>query len=230
MPRAHNSTAARGIAVSDDQHFDDVDYQDDAPESGRKQGMSTGAKVAIILGICVGVAMLVCCGVAAYFMRQVTKAMTTEPAEIAAIRDGIVSQIDVPADYGPMMGMDFTMAGQGMKMVLYGQGTEENPEKLLILMKMMVAADAEQMRREMEKSAGQQRQIVVESSETKTVTIDGQEVDFRFAKGELDNGTPVREVSGAFSGEGGAVMLMLIVPEEEWDERAAIDMLESIKK
>ncbi|MCA9052782.1 MAG: hypothetical protein KDA75_03045 [Planctomycetaceae bacterium] len=222
--------------MSNEPEFDDVDYEADAdaPSSRKrtraKEGMSTGAKVAIILGICAGVLLLVCCGAGFYFFGKIGKSLTEDPAEIESIRQDIVSQIDIPAGFAPAAGFDFSIAGQGMKMAIYGQGTEQNPSHMLMLMKMSIQADPEQMRQEMQKSAGRQQTINVESSETKTVTIDGQEVDFRFAKGKTDKGVAVREVSGAFAGNGGAVMLLMLVPEEDWDEAQAIQVLESIKK
>lgn len=220
--------------MSNEPEFDDVEYEAEEPSSRKKaqakQGMSTGAKVAIILGICAGVLLLVCCGAGFYFAGKVGQAITQDPAEIDKIRQEIVSQIDIPAGLAPAAGMDFSIAGQGMKMAVYGQGAQENPTHMLLLMKMTIQADEEQMRQEMQKSAGRQQTINVESSETKTVTIDGQEVDFRFAKGKSDKGVAVREVSGVFAGNGGAVMLMMLVPEEEWDEAEAIRVLESIKK
>lgn len=198
----------------------------------RKPGWSTGTKVAVILGGCGVVLMLVCCGVFGYFGVQLRKSMTVDPTEVVAIRDGIITSITLPAEFQPQMGMNLTLAGQGMKMAVFGETSDPNAGgTALVLMQMMIAADEAQMRQELEKSMGRQQKVAIESSETKTVTIDGAMVDFVFAKGTTQQGSkPLRQVTGVFPGKTGTVMLMLFVPEDKWDAQQVLGILESIKK
>lgn len=220
--------------MSNEPHFDEAHDEGDVSRAAPKKGMSTGAKVAIILGIVFGVCLLVCCGVGGYFANKVGNAMTQDPAKIATIQQSMLTAIEIPADYTPRMAMDFSLAGQGMKMAVYspGSGPEPSPSEMLMLMSMNITADEAQMQQQMEQSmGGQQNQIQEESSETKPVQIDGAERSVRFAKGKArQGGAAVRQVSAVFPGKEGTVMLMQIVPEEKWDEAAAIKLLESIKK
>lgn len=220
--------------MSNEPHFDESHDDGDITPSGKKKGMSTGAKVAIILGIVFGICLLVCCGVGGYFANKVGNAMTQDPAKIATIQQSMLTSIDLPAEYTPRMAMDFSLAGQGMKMAIYspGSGAEPNPAEMLMLMSMNVTADEAQMQQQMEQSmAGQQNQIQEESSETKMVTIDGIERSVRFAQGKArQGGQAVRQVSAVFPGKEGTVMLVQIVPEEKWDEATVTKMLGSIKK
>ena len=220
--------------MSNEPRFDDIPDEGDVSRSPAKKGMSTGAKVAIILGCVFGVCALLCCGVGGYFMYKASQAVTMDPVQIAAIQQTMLTNIDLPADYAPKMAMDFTMAGQGMKMAIYspGAGQEPDPTQMLMLMQMKITADEAQMQQELERSGGgQQNQINVESSETKMVTIDGTERSVRFAKGKAQQGgAAVRQVSAVFPGKEGTVLLNWIVPEETWDEAAAMQLLQSIKK
>lgn len=217
--------------MSADSQFDDFSGHEASPGApAAKRGWSTGAKVALILGGCVGLLMLLCCGFFGYMGFKVSKSMTVEPAAINAIRDTVITSIDLPPEFKPQMGMDLTLAGQGMKMVMFGDSTDpQQGGTVLMLMQMMVAADEAQMRRELEKSMGSQQKIQIESSETKTLTVDGTMIDFLFAKGKMQD-KAVRQVTGVFAGKTGTVMLMLFVPEEKWDESKVIGILESLKK
>jgi hypothetical protein len=160
--------------------------------------------------------------------------VTDDPARVNAIRDSIVSSIDLPPGLQPQGGMDFSIAGQGMRMAAYSSAAEPDSGRtgtLLMLMQMTIQADEAQMRRELETKMGAQTAINVESTETKSLTIDGQMVDFKFSKGTTNQGAhPVRQVTGVFPGKQGTVMLILLVPESDWNEMQVISMLESIKK
>jgi hypothetical protein len=143
----------------------------------------------------------------------------------------MISSINLPETYRPQMGMDLAIAGQGMRMAVYGNTAEPGAGgTMLMLMQMTIAADEAQMRRELQKSMGNQQQINIESSETRTLTIEGEMVDFKFAKGTTDKGDAMRQVTGVLAGKQGTLMLMLIVPEADWDEEEVVGILESIKK
>jgi F0F1-type ATP synthase membrane subunit c/vacuolar-type H+-ATPase subunit K len=216
-----------------DEQFDEFTPDGDAPRPAKKKGMSTGAKVAIVLGIAGGVCLLVCCGVVGFFVNKVQKSITVDPAAVAKIRESILTSINLPADFNPKMGMDLTIAGQGMKMAVFGRGAGPEPQDgaMLMLMQFPAGADPQQMQQQMERNMGKQTQIKVESTESKLVQIDGSEVKFEFVKGKTqDGGQDVRQVTGVFPGKQGMVMLMLLLPDADFDEAAVTSMLESIQK
>jgi hypothetical protein len=204
----------------------------DRDAAAPQPGWSTGKKVAVILGSCCAALMLACCGVFGYLGFQLRQSVTDDPAEVIAIRDQIVTAITLPAEYKPQVGMNLTLAGQGMRMAMFGETSDPNTGgAALMLMHMMVTANEAQMQEDLDNSLGRKTNVQVESSETKSVTIDGTMVNFVFAKAKTqESGKPLRQVTGVFPGKTGTVMLMLFVPEEKWDEEQVLGILESIKK
>ncbi len=191
-----------------------------------KRGMSTTAKVLLILGGVFGVMMLLCCGGALWFYSKM--GITQNPQQVQAIQRQIVD-IQVPEGYQPQMGMDMSVGPVTMKMAVF-----VSEGGMLMLMQMPEQSSEEEMRQKMEESLQQQgknQQINVDSRKTRTVVVDGQEVEFDFIEGtHADSGGKVRQVIGQFPGRGGTVMLMLVVPEDQWDEDEVMEMLQSIKR
>ncbi len=198
------------------------------PEGGPpKRGMSTGVKVLLIFGGVFGVLAITCCGFGIWIYNKFSNAMTTDPEQVVAIQQAIVA-MDVPQHLPPQVGMDINIWGIEMKMVVFAAAGGE----VLTLMQMAGAqsdpATQQQMQAEMKKQ-GKQPGMKVDSTETRTVTIGGEEVPFEFSTGtEEKSGRPTRQVSGAFEGRDGAVLLQYIVPEDEWDEDQVMTMLRSI--
>jgi hypothetical protein len=93
----------------------------------------------------------------------------------------------------------------------------------------------EQMLRAMRQQQGQQPgqlndELNEESSETREFTINGEKVPFEFIKGTgADHARAFRQVVGIFRVKAGTVMVMLMVPEGEYDEPAVVRMIESIR-
>ncbi len=213
-------------------------------EPPRKQGMSSTAKVLIILASIAGVCMLACCGGGVFVWFKAKDAIqnfaqnftTNDPQEIRA-RTAKIVHIDIPVTFPPMQAFDWFV----MKQIIYG-----NPNRsMLMIMEMspqMQAGDggtAKQQRDAMLKQLKQQQgqqsgnvntDLNEESSETREFTIGGEKVPFEFIKGTAaQGGTPTRQVVGVFQGRQGMVMLMLMVPESDYDEAAVVRMLESIR-
>ncbi|MFV0446585.1 MAG: hypothetical protein ACK5Q5_23695, partial [Planctomycetaceae bacterium] len=65
---------------------------------------------------------------------------------------------------------------------------------------------------ELEKNMGREANIKVESTEEKTVMVDGAETKFSLVKGTQEDGSEVRQIPGVFPGKSGSVMLMHTVP------------------
>lgn len=213
-------------------------------EPPRKQGMSSTAKVLIILGSIAGVSLLVCCGGVAFFYWKFQDAIshfaenftTTNPQEIRDRTANIV-RIDIPEEFPPIQAFDWFV----IKQVVYG-----NQQKNSILMimemspQMLGGADAgnakqqrdamlQQLKQQQGQQPGMNTDFKEESSETREFTIDGEKVPFEFIKGTGQGGAPTRQVVGVFKGREGLVMLMLIVRESDFDEAAVVRMIESIR-
>ena len=95
----------------------------------------------------------------------------------------------------------------------------------------------EQMQQAFRQQAGQHQQnaqFKIESSETKTLKVDGQDRDFLFAKGAMTPqggaGIPVRMVTGMFPSKGGMGFIQYSIDEAAYDEAAVIKTIESIHK
>jgi len=202
----------------------------DQPYPPEKQGMGCLPKVLIGLAVGGAVCLALCCGLGWYFTSQAMKT-TEEPAEIEEIRRGIVN-IDLPEDMPPSFGGEFNFGMFQMEMAGYG----EQQGKFLMLMQMQVAGlSEEEMKQQFRQQAAQQQNesVRITNSETRTLTIDGQPEEFVFAEGmmQTDEGeTPIRQVTGTFPSREGHGFLMLIVPEEEWNEDEVVEMIESIRK
>jgi hypothetical protein len=220
--------------------------EDFLSEPPRKQGMSSTAKVLIILGSIAGVSLLACCGgvvfvgwkfqeVAKNFAANLT---TNDPQEVRA-RTARIMHIDIPEQFPPMMALDLVF----MKEIIYG--TPNNPNKPMLLIVQIDkgflgqqgGANTKQQRQEILQQMKQQGQqsgnmntdIDEESSETREFTIDGEKVPFEFIKGTARGGGPSRQVVGVIPGREGVIMLMMMVPESDYDEAAVVRMLESIR-
>jgi hypothetical protein len=212
-------------------------------EPPRKQGMSSTAKVLIILGSIAGVCLLACCGGVAFvgwkfqdFAKNFAANFTTNnPDEIRA-RTAKIVHIDIPEQFPPTLAFDLFF----MKEIVYGHPEKSKMVLILEFDKSMLgpqgAGTAKQQREEILRQMKQQGQqpgnmnteLDEESSETREFTIDGEKVPFEFIKGTARGGGPTRQVVGVFPGREGMVMLMVMVPESDYDEAAIVRMLESI--
>ncbi len=92
------------------------------------------------------------------------------------------------------------------------------------------------MQQSFRQQAGQQQnaQFRIDSSETKTVKINGEDRDFLFAKGTITppggQPTPARMITGMFPAKTGMGFIQYSIDETKFDEAAVIKTLESIHK
>ena len=222
------------MARNDGEFEDDRDMgEEDSKPRRRRAEPSGGTNWGKILLILFGIGLLsivLCCGGGFYMFKD---AGTDDPAKIALIQKEIV-EIDIPADLQPAVGVNVNLFFMKMKMAVY------NPQSAtsLMLMQMQLAGQSkEQMQASFKQQAGQQQQnrdFRMESSETKTVKIDGQDVDFLIAKGTLNSqgaaAVPVRMVTGMFPSKDGMGFIQYSIDEEKYDKAAVIKTLESIHK
>ncbi|RPI81771.1 MAG: hypothetical protein EHM42_10200 [Planctomycetaceae bacterium] len=197
--------------------------------------MDTTTKVVLIMLTVGGVAMFLCCGglmVGGWcFACSVSQSITMNPVDVRAATDEIVT-IDIPDGFEPKQSMRMDMLG--MKMAIYGR--PDAPNAVILIMQNRFAFDVndEQQRKQMFDAMRQQAglpagQEGASTSETRDIEIDGQEVPFQFTT--LDqNGQKVRQVMGFVPLKSGMVMIMIMVPEEQYDEDQIVAMLESIRE
>lgn len=193
----------------------------------KKRGMSTGAKVAIILVVVFGGFAVLCCGGMALTGWWFSKMVITDPKEVAAKKDQIAT-IDIPARLKPAFAMDMTVP-VAVTMVIYA----DDAGNILSL----GTGDDDQranMQRSMEQSlqkqrkSGTQQNMVVRDTRVKTVTVRGEKFEFSIQTGTAGAQPRVR-VNGEFPGDNGRVVLMLDADANVVSDADIDKMLESIK-
>jgi len=218
--------------MSNDSFNDDID-------DGRtaKPGMSTGVKVLIGVLVGGGLLSLLCCGGFVYFGMNAVEIVNT-PAEVEAMTQEIV-KIQIPEGFNGVSGFKFEMFGVGMKMVAY-TGPNEGSSILIMESKQpgggSAEAQMEQFQNQMEQQGQgeggefQQEGLTDRESETRTLTVGGAPVEFTFAKGKGEqSGVETRQVSGVIEGKEGAVIIMIQIPEADYNEEEIVKMIESIQ-
>jgi hypothetical protein len=207
-------------------------FRDDLfqPEPPPRRPLSTGTKVLLTLGVAFGVLMLLCCGVAGWFGYQVHRGVSPDPQEIARIRGEIVREIKLPEEFKPRLGMDLPFFG--VKASLYIADRQAGGGEMLMLMSVPPGLDPREIQFQVEQAMGQDRQhFDMQPPETKRVRIEGEDVEFQFARGkDRQTGAEVRQVLGVLAGPEGTIMVLMVVGEEDWDESRVLEILESIKK
>ncbi len=224
-------------------------FDPSGPSSAPKQKRGCLGKTFIVLGIITAVFFALCCGGGFWVFNIIKGSLKETPDEIAAVQQKI-ADIDVPEELPPAGGIDLDLLGFfNVQMVAYGNQVQIEQQQggqaqgqfkgefLLIFQTKIRGLDDVQMETQLRNQSGDMgAEIRIEERETKTVTIDGEELDFEFAKGtNTEDNTEVRSVSGVFHGRGGPAFLMLVVPEDSWNEEGwnderAIQLLESIHK
>jgi hypothetical protein len=219
-------------------------HQEPVPPAPKK----SGSKVLLIVGTIVGLGLVLCCGAPAIvyvvfkdaIMKKIkdTVDVTTEPAEVEA-RSEEVAHLDIPESYSPMSAVRLSFGVFTMKMIMY-QGGANNQGGLVLMEMDQPGMDRKQMRDQMLQQmrqqqaqggpGGMQTQIVAQTTETKMFKINGEDVEFDFVKGtQPGNSTVVRQITGTFRGRNGTALLMLIIPDSEYNEDAVIKLIKSIR-
>lgn len=210
---------------------DDRSYQRDPWEErpARRPGMSTGAKVLIVLLSIAGLVVLLCCGVGLWIWSTGTfEVVETPEAAVEATQE--IAAIDIPEKFQPKQSMNMGLLGYGFEMAIYE--TEDGQGGLVIgEMRGLPAGNAQpemQMRQALQRQDGQ-GELKVNRTEAREFDVRGQTVRFEFAEAVDDAGKEFRIVSGAFPTEDGQGFLLLQVPAETYNEEAVVKMIESIE-
>jgi hypothetical protein len=208
--------------------------EDWADQQGRKPGMSSTAKVLIVLAGVGGVFALLCCGGIAFFgwkaKQAIESAMSTDPAVIRENTRKIVD-IEIPEGLEPTQSFDIF----GVKMVVYSNPANDGSVLMLMELNAALTGNTKQQRDQMLNSLrlqGQQpadvdAEIDEETVQTRHFMIQNKKVPFDFAKG-MAGGKGVRQVTGSIPTRRGVALFTLVLAEERYDEAAVLRVLKSM--
>jgi hypothetical protein len=185
-----------------------------------------------VLAIGAGV-LVICCGglgVMAWKAKSfVANLASSDPVEIRR-QTAEMLEITIPDTFKPMQAMNMV----AVRMVMYQTGAAPGSPGMLMLMEMAIpgAGNAQQQEQQLRQSMRQQQSnqnFQASKSETREIEIRGEKVPFEFSEGTNSQGKAMHMVGGVVRGKRGPVMLQLIIPAEEYDEEAVLQMLQSIK-
>lgn len=159
---------------------------------------------------------------------------TEDPEEVLKIQREIC-HIDLPLGYRPAGGFRMSSWGRKRKMAMFQIGESSSLHSLIIIE--YEAKEVTESQLEDKSSSHSNRrdsEFLTEQEVTKQITVEGQERSFSFATwiDKSDDGTESRSrmVSGRFLSKSGFAYLILTVPESDYDETAAIQLIESIHR
>lgn len=216
-------------------------HDDLQAEQPQRRGMSSTAKVLLVLGSIAGVCMLACCGGVAFVgfkfkdvIKAVAESTSTDPAVVKQ-RTAEIIQIDIPEEFAPVLTIGGALAGYSMKECIYHRAGNQNSGLVIMETNQPPGQDPKQQReamlqkmRESQQMGSMNIDIQEESRESRGFTINGEEVPFEFIKGKA-HGVPTRKVVGIFSGRQGTVMLILVVAESDYKDEQVVNMIKSIR-
>jgi hypothetical protein len=152
----------------------------------------------------------------------VNATVNTEADKVASIAAEIVA-FDLPTGYSP----EFSASLSGYKMVSYNPGDghshlffiqsekDSDGDKLAKMISQIVPGEYEPQTR-------------MTISETRLVTIRGQEVTMVISDGVTSEGETYRQVMIAFEGNGGPALVMLSEPVARWNQEQVDAFIASI--
>lgn len=215
-----------------------MSIQEDWPNDHTpRRGMSTTAKVLLVLAGMCALCFIAVCGVVVFFVFQfkgmVDNASSTDPAIVRQVTAEI-ADINIPETFEPKQSMKMEILKSGMTMVMYQDKTSAEGNLMLMEFSSSFGGDPAKQQAEMEKAFQQQGiqnpGIKMEEVKLHDIEIRSKTSQFQFIKGTTNEGeTAIRRVSGQFSGKRGIAILMLTIPEDQYDEQAIVEMLQTIK-
>jgi len=200
-------------------------------EIAPKKGMSTTAKVVLVMLGIGSVALLLCCGglfgAGIWMQRTLKVAVVTNPVEVQQVADEIVS-MKLPDNYRAETGMRLPMVQ--MRMATFVR--TDNPQVRVVVMENNMAfnpSDKEARDRlldQMKMQTGTQGANVADT-EIREIEIEGESVPFQFSTLEK-NGTSIRQVLGFVPLKTGTVLVVIVCPQDSFDEDEVLTILQSI--
>jgi len=208
-----------------------------SPEPPR-QGMSSGAKVFLILAIIFGVLVLLCCGggVAVVFLMKNNLQVSQDAAEVRAATARI-TEIAVPAGLEPEFSFSMKVPVVHKDLMSWVMYLDQATNSSLVIASTgeAMAGQEQQLRQSIDQSLRQQgmgdhEDILVQRSEQKTVEIRGKQANFTISHGTTHDGQRKRiQVTGSFQGKSGPAMLMFHADANKYTEEQLVHMLQSIR-
>lgn len=209
--------------MSNDDELDDVV----APQKTK-----TTTKVVITTLIIGGILLVSCCGglvaVSMWFFSSVQKSITQDPVKVEELGDSIAS-MDMPAEFRGQQGLDFG----GFRMVTYVHS--EDPRMVIMLMENGFVNDPndpnerQRMADQMRQQSGFSPVSQGGATETLDVDINGETISFQVTSVN-QNGQNQRQIIGFVPLKKGVVIVMVIVPEERYNEDELTKMLSTIRE
>jgi hypothetical protein len=211
------------------------------PESGTpppaRRGMGTGVKVLLTLGIVFGGLLLLCCGGIGFYVYSIGHSFTTDPAAVRQITAKIVT-IDLPPQFAPVVAGDnvsIPLTGVSFSLAVYA----ENPAGNTIMLAAIKGKDIEhtsqeQLERQLKQTTATQpggaKQIAVEETHQRKITVRGKPVSFTFSTGkEVQSGKPWLQASGMFQSDSGMTMFTFSGDASKYSEDQVAQIVESIR-
>jgi hypothetical protein len=199
--------------------------------------MGTGTKVLLTLGVVFGALLLLCCGVIGGGAWWFGHSFTQEPAAVRQITDKIVA-IHLPPQFAPVVagdnvsipftGVSFSLAvyaenpaGNTIMLAAFrGKGIENMPQQQLQV----------QLKQSMASQPGGARQMTVEESHQRTITVRGKPIAFTFSTGkEFQSGKPWLQVTGMFQGDSGMTLFTFSGDASQYRENQVVEIIETIR-
>jgi hypothetical protein len=199
--------------------------------------MGAGAKILLTLGVIFGLLLLLCCGVGGFFFYRIGHAITTDPAAIQQVTAKIVT-IDLPPQFKPTMAMDnFSVPGTGVSftMAIYTEAPASNTIMLASISgKNIEQTPQAQLETQIKTSMGQQsggaKNMTVNESHQRTITVRGKPVSFTVATGkERATGKAWLQVTGMVPSDGAMIMFVFSGDASQYNEEQVVKIIESIR-
>jgi len=211
-----------------------------SPQTVEKPGMSSGAKLLLILGILFLLCVVVCCGGLAIVGWQarayMEDAVSTDPAVIDQRRAELLD-VQVPEGFRPEMSIDMKvpMTDSRLMTIVAYEESAGNTFVLVGIGDILSDMPEEQMEQEIDKSLRQQGIGQPEAGvdwevAEKEFTIGDKPSTFTYRTAKNEEGEPTRfHVTGTVDGKRGPVLIVLTVDAETMSEEEIDQVIESIK-
>jgi len=223
----------RGFDGPEERSESQDSWYDGSMDSGaapKKKGMSTATKI-LIAFLCGGALLfLVCCGGLIYLGTQLQFDQSNDPA-VAEQRLEDMVEIEVPGSFEPRFSGSLGFFDFVSGTLVVFEAAEGEGALIFIHVNLEIEAgpEAEEEMRRSLRQQGNERQLRVESSETREFEIQGETCEFEFAQAKNEDGDAFRQVMGGFPTKEGTGLMVLQVDEERYDEEAVVKMIESIR-
>jgi outer membrane murein-binding lipoprotein Lpp len=204
----------------------------------QSEGMSATSKVLLIVAVILGLLMLACCGGVYYFTKQVKMEQSSTPADVLAAQQAILPA-NIPERFEPSQSIRMNLIVAEMDMAIFEAKAGEKSGIALLRMKfLMDAMEDQQASQQMRQQNPVSQNLKNMKSEDKTYEVDGKELVFTFAHGELQGGKDVDpadigkewySVQSLVPVKQGMIMFTMTGPEEEFDQAEIDALIESIQ-